>query len=81
VAAQLDASGYRVEVDHRSEKLGYKIREAQKNKIPYMVIVGDKDVENNTVSIRHRSGADLGAMTFQEFSTLLQSEVDSKEIK
>jgi threonyl-tRNA synthetase len=81
VSAQLDAAGYRVEVDHRSEKLGYKIREAQKEKIPYMIIVGDKDVENHTVSIRHRSGADLGAMTFEEFSTLLKDEVDNKTIK
>ena len=81
VAAKLDADGYRVEVDHRSEKLGYKIREAQKNKIPYMIIVGDKDVENQTVSIRHRSGTDLGAMTYQEFHALLKEEVDTKAIK
>ena len=74
----LFAQGYRVEADYRSEKLGYKIREAQKEKIPYMVIVGDKDMENRTVSIRHRSGEDLGAMSLEEFSALLKDVVDSK---
>lgn len=67
VAKRLNDSGFRVEVDHRSEKLGYKIREAQEMKIPYMVVVGDKDMENHTVSIRHRSGADLGAMPYEKF--------------
>ena len=67
-----------MEVDHRSEKLGYKIREAQGQKIPYMVVVGDKDMENNTVSIRHRSGKDLGAMSQEEFVALLREAVDTK---
>ena len=75
----LFAQGYRVEADYRSEKLGYKIREAQKEKIPYMVIVGDKDIENNTVSIRHRSGEDLGAMRLEDFSALLKDVVDNKK--
>ena len=78
VEAKLSAAGFRVEVDHRSEKLGYKIREAQGQKIPYMVIVGDKDMENNTVSIRHRSGKDLGAMSQEEFVALLREAVDTK---
>ena len=77
----LDSAGFRVEIDSRSEKLGYKIREAQEMKIPYMVIVGDRDIENGTVSIRHRSGADLGAMHFDEFKTILQDEQDQKLIK
>ena len=75
VEAKLSAAGFRVEVDHRSEKLGYKIREAQGQKIPYMVVVGDKDMENNTVSIRHRSGKDLGAMSQEEFVALLREAV------
>ena len=81
VAAKLESEGFRVEVDHRSEKLGYKIREAQGMKIPYMLIVGDKDVENNTVSIRHRSGTDLGAMSLEAFEALLSEEKNSKTIK
>ena len=75
----LFAQGYRVEADYRSEKLGYKIREAQKEKVPYMVIVGDKDMENHTVSIRHRSGEDLGAMSLDEFAALLKDVVDNKK--
>lgn len=77
----LDDAGFRVEVDHRSEKLGYKIREAQTMKIPYMVVVGDKDMENHTVSIRHRTGEDLGAMSLDAFTALLKEEVDTMAIK
>ena len=76
-----DEAGFRVEVDHRSEKLGYKIREAQTMKIPYMVVVGDKDMENHTVSIRHRTGEDLGAMSLDAFTALLKEEVDTMAIK
>ena len=79
IRAALQAQGYRAEADYRSEKLGYKIREAQKEKIPYMVIVGDKDIENHTVSIRHRSGEDLGAMRLEDFSALLRDVVDNKK--
>lgn len=78
IRATLFAQGFRVEADYRSEKLGYKIREAQKEKVPYMVIVGDQDLENNTVSIRHRSGEDLGAMRLEAFSALLKDVVDEK---
>lgn len=81
VAKALDDAGFRVEVDHRSEKLGYKIREAQTMKIPYMVVVGDKDMENHTVSIRHRTGEDLGAMSLDAFTALLKEEVDTMAIK
>ena len=81
VEKSLDAAGFRAEVDERPEKLGYKIREAQQMKVPYMVIVGDKDMENNTVSIRHRAGADLGAMSYEEFEKLLKIERDTKEMK
>lgn len=81
IAKQLEAAGFRAEVDQRPEKLGYKIREAQQMKVPYMVIVGDKDMENNTVSIRHRAGEDLGALKYEDFEKLLVDERDSKAIK
>ena len=81
VATKLDAMGFRVEVDHRSEKIGKKIREATLEKIPSMLVVGDRDMENQTVSPRHRTGEDLGAMSLDAFAALLRDEVDSKAIK
>ncbi|MBQ3090337.1 MAG: threonine--tRNA ligase, partial [Oscillospiraceae bacterium] len=77
-AARLKAQGFRVEVDYSSNTLRYKIRNAQTEKVPYMVVVGDKDMENGTVSIRHRSGKDLGAMSQEAFIDLLHQVVDSK---
>ena len=59
--------GIRCEVDLRAEKIGYKIREAQLDKVPYMVIVGQKEVESGTISVRKRDGGDLGSMGIQEF--------------
>ena len=67
VKKQLEDKGFRCEVDDRSEKIGYKIREAQLEKVPYMVVVGDKDIENNTISIRKRKEGDLSAMTVEQF--------------
>ena len=81
VAAQLEEQGFRVEVDYRNEKIGRKIRDAQTEKVPYMVIVGDRDMENGTVSPRHRADGDLGAMSVDEFSALLKRVVDNKEQK
>ena len=81
VAAKLDAAGYRAEVDGRNEKIGKKIREATLEKIPYMLVVGDRDMENQTVSVRLRSGEDLGAMSLEAFTALLKDVVDSKAIK
>ena len=78
LAKQLTAQGYRVEVDYRNEKIGKKIREAQLDKVPYMVVVGDRDMENGTVSPRHRSAGDLGAMAFDDFEALLKKVVDEK---
>lgn len=78
VAAKLDAEGFRVENDLRNEKIGKKIREAQLKKIPYMLILGDRDIENKTVSVRTRAGEDLGAMSYDEFAALLHEKVDSK---
>ena len=66
------------EVDCRSEKLGYKIREAQLQKIPYMLVVGDRDMENGTVSVRTRKGEDLGAMTPDAFIAKCLAEIASK---
>ena len=78
LSAQLDAQGYRVEVDARNEKIGKKIREAQLEKVPYMLIVGDRDMENGTVSPRHRTEGDLGAMTAEAFTAILKEDVDNK---
>ena len=81
IAKELEDMGMRVEVDDRNEKIGYKIREAQVQKIPYMVIIGDKDIENNTVSIRHRKDGDLGSMSLAAFKDMMREEIDTKAIK
>ena len=80
-AKKLEDMGFRVEVDYRNEKIGRKIRDAQMEKVPYMVVVGDRDMENGTVSPRHRADGDLGAMSMDEFSVLLKQVVDNKEKK
>ena len=81
IAAKLDGQGFRVEVDGRNEKIGKKIREAQLEKIPYMLVVGDRDMEAGTVSPRHRSEGDLGAMSLEDFTAMLRKDVDGKERK
>ncbi|WP_419053125.1 threonine--tRNA ligase [Hominenteromicrobium sp.] len=80
VKKQLEDKGFRCEVDDRSEKIGYKIREAQLEKVPYMVVVGDKDIENNTISVRKRKEGDLGAMTVEQFLTKIVPDRDNKVI-
>ena len=80
-AAELRKQGFRVEVDTRNEKVGKKIREATLEKIPYMLVVGDRDMEAGTVSVRTRTGEDLGAMSLADFSRLLRDVVDSKARK
>ena len=80
VKKQLEDKGFRCEVDDRSEKIGYKIREAQLEKVPYMVVVGDKDIENNTISIRKRKEGDLGAMTVEQFLEKIVPDRDNKVI-
>ena len=80
-ARKLEDLGFRVEVDYRNEKIGKKIREAQMDKVPYMVVVGDRDMENSTVSPRHRAEGDLGAMSMEDFIALLKDVVDSKAKK
>lgn len=76
----LEAEGIRCEVDDRNEKIGYKIREAQMKKVPYMVIVGDKDIENGTVAVRSRKDGDIGSMKPEEFVSLIVEKVKSKVI-
>ncbi len=78
IARKLDADGFRAEVDERSEKIGKKIREATLEKVPYMLVVGDRDIEAQTVSPRHRTGKDLGAMSYADFAARLHDEVAKK---
>ncbi len=79
VKEELQAKGIRVEVDDRNEKTGYKIREAQLQKIPYMLIVGEKEVEGNTVSIRSREEGDIGAKSVDEFIKEILEKIDNKK--
>ena len=81
LARQLSDLGYRVDVDYRNEKIGKKIREATMEKVPYMIVVGDRDMENNTVSVRLRTGEDLGAMPMADFIAKLKAVVDSKSLE
>ena len=78
VAAELDAAGIRMETDLRNEKIGYKIREAQMQKIPYMLVVGDKEAEAGTVAVRTRTGEDLGAMPLADFAAKIKQEIADK---
>ena len=81
IKAKLDAMGYRVEVDKRNEKTGRKIRDAQIEKVPYMIVVGDRDLEAGTLAPRHRAEGDLGTMSFEQFLAILKDDVDNKKIK
>jgi threonyl-tRNA synthetase len=81
VQAQLVAAGFRVELDDRVEKIGYKIREAQLQKVPYMLVIGDKEVNDGAVAVRHRSGGDLGSRSVADFVTAALDEVNRREIK
>ncbi len=78
VARQLEAVGLRVTADYRNEKIGKKIRDAQLEKIPYMLVIGDKEVEAASVAVRHRSGEDMGTLSLEEFIGILQDEADRK---
>ena len=81
VKKALEKKGMRVEIDDRSEKIGFKIREAQLQKVPYMILVGDKDIENNTVSVRDRKEGNLGAMSLDNFIAKAMEEIETKLIK
>ena len=75
----LEAEGIRTEVDYRNEKIGYKIRSAQMEKVPYMLVIGDKEVETHTVAVRTREGKDLGAMEMDAFLEKIETEVLTKK--
>ena len=78
VAAELSA--FRIKVDERNEKLGYKIREAQSQKVPYMLVVGDKEAAEGTVAVRHRFKADLGAMKVADFASKLSALIATHNV-
>ena len=78
LSEKLQDMGYRVHIDLRNEKIGFKIREHTLNKIPYLLVIGDKEVENKTVAIRTRTGEDLGVMTLEELEVVFQKEMAKK---
>lgn len=81
VTDKLNAAGIKVSCDDRNEKMGYRIREAQLEKIPYMLIIGDKEVETGTVSVRKRGGVDLGAMSVEQFIMMAKEEIETRKIE
>lgn len=80
VKKALEAKGIRCEIDDRSEKIGFKIRSAQLEKVPYMLLAGDKDIENNTISVRSRKNGDEGAATLDEFLARILDEIETKAL-
>ena len=81
VQERLVTAGFRVELDDRVEKIGYKIREAQLQKVPYMLVIGDKEVAEGAVAVRHRSAGDQGSRPVEDFLSAALDEVERKEIK
>jgi threonyl-tRNA synthetase len=79
VKAQLEALNIKVELDGRAEKIGYKIREAQMEKVPYMLVVGEKEVESSTVSVRERQKGDIGSMSIDEISSIILDKIKNRE--
>jgi len=75
VAVKLEEMGFRVETDYRSEKIGFKIREAQMQKIPYMLVLGDKEAESGEVTVRKRAEGDIGAMPLDKFIEQVKDQV------
>jgi threonyl-tRNA synthetase len=80
VIAQLKAAGIRVELDDRNEKIGKKIREAELAKVPFILVVGDKEAEAGAVAVRRRGMKDLGALPFADFLALAQGEIKAKTL-
>jgi threonine--tRNA ligase len=80
VENKLEERGIRCEIDDRSEKIGFKIRSAQMEKIPYMLVAGDKDIENGTVSVRSRKEGEQGAMSVDEFADMIEKKIKSKAL-
>jgi threonyl-tRNA synthetase len=81
VQKQLNAAGFRAELDGRNEKINFKIREAQLQKIPYMLVIGDREAQNEQVSVRNRKHGDQGAVAFDEFLKRLAEVVSSKNLE
>ena len=79
LAQRLKSLGVRVEYDDRNEKIGFKIREAQLDKVPYMLVIGDKEAQEKTCSVRSRKNGDMGSMTADEFERMLLNEIETKE--
>ena len=77
IVKSLRNKGIRIEADYRAEKIGYKIREAQLEKVPYMLVIGDKEVEANTVSVRSRKEGDIGAIKVEEFISKIKYEIEN----
>ncbi|MGE5389432.1 MAG: His/Gly/Thr/Pro-type tRNA ligase C-terminal domain-containing protein, partial [Deltaproteobacteria bacterium] len=80
VLDELQKVGIRAEVDMRSEKIGYKIREGQLQKIPYQLVLGDKEAESGNIAVRHRQKGDLGVMEREDFIAMLQEEIRTKAL-
>ena len=80
VIRRLEKEGIRTELDLRNEKIGFKVREAQMMKIPYMLVLGDKEVEQNVVNVRTRKGETIGNMTIDELVAKLKHEIDTKAV-
>jgi len=80
IKKKFEAQGIRVELDDRNEKIGYKIREAQLEKVPYMLVIGDKEIENNAVGVRSRKDGDIGAMPVEEFIEKIEKEIKNFEM-
>ena len=78
VCGKLVSLGIRAEVDDRNEKMGYRIREAQLQKIPYMLVLGEKEKESGNVAVRNRKKGDLGVMSFEQLADKLQREIAEK---
>jgi len=78
VADKLTDAGFRVETDYRNEKIGYKIREAQMQKVPYMLVLGDKEAESGLVTVRKRGEGDLGTMELEEFTGRISEEAKAR---
>ena len=77
LADSLKKCGVRAEADVRNEKIGFKIREAQLEKVPYMLVIGDKEAESGTVSVRARKAGDLGQMTYDDFLARVKHEIET----
>ncbi len=80
IAKKLKSKGFRVKLDLRNEKITYKIRDHSMQRIPFQLVVGDKEIQNNSVSVRARKGKDLGSMTLEDFTKLLDKNIKSKEV-